>query len=404
MEQELIYKNVAVIGCGAAGGFASVLLCKNPQIRVTAFDIKEPFETLLPTGGGRCNLTYDEKDIREFVQNYPRGEKFLLSVYSKFDNAKTRQLFKELGIKTYVQDDKRVFPVSDSSKKLISDLKKHLDVSNFCFKQEKVRKAEKKNDIFCVETENGQYEFDVLILSTGGKGNGFEIADKFGHNVIPHKPSLTSFEIKEKYLYALSGMSFKNVEITINSNKQKNKAVIGDILFTHSSISGPAIFKVSAITAFDKIDENNCLEISLKLADCSLSDIEEELKANSKKTIKNVFSKFVPENYIAKIMQVNGIDESKQVAQIKKTEKEILINAIICLKLHLIGRKNGSEIVTAGGVDLNEVCSKTMESKIVKNLYIIGEVLNIDGYTGGFNLQNCWSTAFIAVSNINYCN
>ena len=131
MEQESIYKNIAIIGCGAAGGLAAVLLSKNPYNKVTAFDTKEPFSTLLPTGGGRCNLTNAEKDVKEFVRNYPRGEKFLISVFSKFGQEKTRELFKDLGIKTYVQEDKRVFPISDSSQKTIQIFNKHLDVSNF---------------------------------------------------------------------------------------------------------------------------------------------------------------------------------------------------------------------------------------------------------------------------------
>ena len=122
MEQELTYKKVGIIGCGASGGFASVLLSKNPYIKVFAFDVNNPFSTLLPTGGGRCNLSYDEDDISEFVKNYPRGSKFLLSVFSKFDKEKTINLFNDLSIKTYVQEDKRIFPVSDSSKQLINEI------------------------------------------------------------------------------------------------------------------------------------------------------------------------------------------------------------------------------------------------------------------------------------------
>ena len=138
MEQELIYHKIAIVGCGAAGGLLSILLSKNPELEITAFDVKEPFSTLLPTGGGRCNLTYDEDDVREFVKNYPRGEKFLMSVFSKFGQRKTRELFRDLGIKTYVQPDKRVFPVTDSAAKTIQTLRRHLETDNFTFKQEKV--------------------------------------------------------------------------------------------------------------------------------------------------------------------------------------------------------------------------------------------------------------------------
>ena len=397
MVQESTYKNIAIIGCGAAGGFAAVLLCKNPYNKVMAFDIKEPFSTLLPTGGGRCNLTYDEKDVREFVKNYPRGEKFLISVFSKFGQEKTRDLFKDLGIKTYVQEDKRVFPISNSSQKTIQTLNRHLETSNFKHIKEKVISI-KKEDKFLIKSEKNEYAFDYVIITTGGRGNGFELAKNLGHNIIEPNPSLCAIDIEEKYLYSLSGLSFKNVEIKSNIGKKKFPTIYGDILFSHKAITGPAIFKVSALSAFDNIEE---LEMTIKLVDISEEKIEKYIKENQKKTIKNVFSKFAPESYINAILDEHKIDGNKQTAQIKKQEKEILINSLLRLKLHAKTRLKDSEIVTAGGVDLKEIDSKTMQSKIIENLYFAGEILNIDAYTGGFNLQNCWSTAFIASQALN---
>ncbi len=397
MVQESIYKNIAIIGCGAAGGLAAVLLCKNPYNKVTAFDVKEPFSTLLPTGGGRCNLTNDEKDVREFVKNYPRGEKFLISVFSKFGQEKTRELFKDLGIKTYVQEDKRVFPISNSSQKTIQTLNKHLETSNFKHIKEKVVSM-KKEDKFVVKSEKEEYIFDYIIITTGGRGNGFELAKNLGHNIIEPKPSLCAIDVKENFLYALSGLSFKNVEIQSKLGKKKLPTVYGDILFSHKAITGPAIFKVSALSAFDNIEE---LEITIKLIDSSEEKIEKHIKENQKKTIKNVFSKFAPESYINAILYEHKIDGNKQTAQIKKQEKEILINSLLALRLHAKSRLKDSEIVTAGGVDLKEIDSKTMQSKLVEGLYFAGEVLNIDAYTGGFNLQNCWSTAFIVAQDLN---
>ena len=397
MVQESIYKNIAIIGCGAAGGLAAILLCKNPYNNVTAFDIKEPFSTLLPTGGGRCNLTNDEKDVREFVKNYPRGEKFLISVFSKFGQEKTRELFKDLGIKTYVQEDKRVFPISNSSQKTIQTLNKHLETSNFKHIKEKVISV-KKEEKFIVKSEKQEYIFDYVIVTTGGRGNGFELAKNLGHNIIEPKPSLCAIDVKESFLYALSGLSFRNVEVQSKLGKKKLPTVYGDILFSHKAITGPAIFKVSALSAFDNIEE---LEITIKLADISQNEIEKHIKENQKKTIKNVFSKFAPESYITAILDEYKIDGNKQTAQIKKQEKEVLINSLIALKLHAKSRLKDSEIVTAGGVDLKEIDSKTMQSKLVKGLYFAGEVLNIDAYTGGFNLQNCWSTAYIVSQNFN---
>lgn len=400
MEQELIYRNIAVIGCGAAGGLVSVLLSKNPELKVTAFDNKEPFSTLLPTGGGRCNLTYDEDDVREFVKNYPRGEKFLMSVFSKFGQAKTRKLFKDLGIKTYVQPDKRVFPISDSSLKIVQALRKHLENSNFSFIKEKVIDVIKKGNSFVVKTLNSEYSFDAVVVTTGGRGNGCEIAKKLGHKIVELKPSLTALDIKERELYSLSGLSFKNVDAVFKIGK-KNFSCCGDFLFAHKSISGPCVFKVSAETAYEEFDEKTPLEVIFKFTDYSVEQIEEKIKNNPKKTIKNVFSMFAPESFISVILAMNNIEQSKQIAQIKKSEKEILINSLVNLKLHAVKRIKDSEIVTAGGVDLNEINSKTMESKLLSGLFFAGEVLNIDAYTGGFNLQNAWSGAYVVSSNFN---
>ena len=401
MEQESIYKNIAVIGCGASGGFVSILLSKNPYNKVTAFDLKEPFSTLLPTGGGRCNLTYDEADVREFVKNYPRGEKFLLSVFSRFGQEKTRKLFEDLGVKTYIQNDKRVFPVSDSSLKTIQTLRKHLSTSNFLYKKEKVVGIVKKENSFVIETNVSNYKFDYVVFSTGGRGNGFDLVSSLGHNIIEAKPSLCALEIKEKFLYDLAGLSFKNVEISFKKGKIKYPVVCGDILFAHKAITGPAIFKVSSLSAFDSFDLENPLALSIRLVDVSKEELELAISSNQKKTIKNLFSMFVPERYVVETLKVHNIQMDKQVSQLKKTEKEILFNSLMSLQINAVKRVPDSEIVTAGGVDLNEVNSKTMQSKLVDNLYFTGEVLNIDAYTGGFNLQNCWSTAYIVSQSLN---
>lgn len=396
MEQELIY-NIAIIGCGASGGFASVLLLKNPNCKIVAFDVKDAFSTLLPTGGGRCNLTNNNLDVFDFVKNYPRGEKFLLSVFSKFGVEKTRELFKDLGIKTYVQKDNRVFPTSDSSKIVIQTLQKHLNADNFELKKEKVSSIKKEKEKFII---NDKYEFDCVVIATGGRGNGFELAKSLGHNIIDVKPSLCSLDIKEKYLYKLAGLSFQNVEANVQVGKKKY-CVNGDLLFAHKFVTGPVIFKVSALSAFEEITQNKPLNITLKLVQLSIDELEQEIKNNSKKTIKNVFGKFVPESFIVEILNANNIDMDKQVSQIKKLEKEVLYNSLTQLKLTAIARIKDSEIVSAGGVDLNEVDSKTMQSKLVNGLYFTGEVLNIDAYTGGYNLQNCWSTAWIVANNFN---
>ena len=401
MEQESEYKNTAVIGLGAAGGLVSVLLSKNPCLNITAFDVKEPFSSLLPTGGGRCNITYDEDDVREFVKNYPRGNKFLLSVFSRFGQKQTRKLFADLGVKTYVQADNRVFPVTDSAAKTILTLKKHLETSNFTFRKERVTQVTKNTRNFTVNTEKSMYNFDAVIIASGGKSNGFDIARSLGHKIIDVKPSLTALDIKEKNFYKLTGLSFKNAKAQIMGRKKKYPACIGDLLITHRSLSGPIIFKVSALSAYEDITSENPLKIVLKTTDFSNEDIEEEIKNNSKKSVKNIFSKFAPESFINEILSLNNIESNKQAAQLKKTEREIITKSLNGLELNVINRIKNSEIITAGGVDLNEVNSKTMESKLVNGLFFAGEILNIDGFTGGFNLQSAWSTAYIVSTNFN---
>lgn len=395
MAQESIYKNIAIIGAGASGGMAAILLSKNPFNSICLFDLKEPFSTLLPTGGGRCNITNAQDDIYEFVKNYPRGEKFLLSVFHKFDNSKTRILFKDLGINSYIQQDGRVFPVNNSSEKTVKILSEHLKSSNISIKKEKVILIKKDEDKFSLETSNGsKYCFDAVILATGGKGNGFELANKLGHNIKELKPSLCALDVKEKSLYKLAGLSFKSVDAKIKKDK-KYISCSGDFLFTHKSISGPCVFKISALSAYQDFNDNNPMEVIFNFTGRNPDEIEAEIKNNSKKTIKNTFSKYVPDSFISAVSDLYNIDVTKQTAQLKKQEKEQLINALTAFRLHAVNRIKNSEIVTAGGIDLKEVNPKTMESKLVKNLYFAGEILDIDGFTGGYNLQNCWSTAYI---------
>ena len=398
-EQELIYKNIAVIGVGASGGFAAVLLAKNPYNKITLFDDRSPFSSLLPTGGGRCNISFCENDVREFVKNYPRGDKFLLSVFSGFGVEKTRKLFLDLGVKTYVQEDKRVFPSSNSSLDVIKKLSKHLESSNVTLIKEKVSGIKKLQNKFQIITEKRSDFFDFVIIATGGASIGFELARSLGHKIIEPKPSLCALDIEEKFLYSLSGLTFKNVDAKAVFQKNKYLAC-GDSLFTHKSISGPLVFKLSALSAFDSLSKENPLQITLRLSNYNYEYIDDVIKNNQKKSVKNVFSKFAPESFINVLLDKYSIDAGKKISQIKKSEKEKLINSLLDLKLNASGRIKDSEIVTAGGVDLNEINSKTMQSKLVEGLFFIGEILNIDGFTGGFNLQNCWSTAYICAASI----
>ncbi len=396
MEQGLIYKKIAIVGLGAAGGLCAVLLSKNPYLKVVGFDTKSAFSTLLPTGGGRCNITFDEDDNREFAKNYPRGEKFLLSVFSQFNQKDTRRLFSDLGIETYSQKDKRVFPVSNSSYETVKILRNHLYSSDFKFKKEKVTEINISGNGYEIITESSKYNFDVVIIAAGGKD--FSIFKNLNHKINTPMPSLCSLDIIETDLYKLAGLSL--TQRTIKAVTASNKYTVqGDILFAHKFITGPGIFKISALSAKDIINQESLMEISFNLTDYSEDEILNFINKNSKKTVKNVMAEMVSSKLAHYILAQNNIPYDKQCAQLNKKEKSCLLNSLSEFKIHVKKRVKGTEIVTAGGVNPDEINPKTMESKLYKNLFIIGEVLDIDGFTGGFNLQNCWSGAYICSRN-----
>lgn len=377
MEQE--YKSVAIIGAGASGCICAYYLLK-AGIEVTLFDYGSPLRTILPTGGGRCNLAHAEYNFKELAANYPRGEKFLYSVFSKFSTYDTLDLFNELGVKTYTQDDGRIFPVSNSAKEVRTTILKKIKGAKIL--NERVTEIDNCEDGFKITTSKpSSYYFTHVIAATGGKSSK-SFLQKLNHNIIKECPSLVGLNTNIK---APSG-------IVLNNVYSKDLQLYGDILFTHYGISGPLVYKISSIKAFDKFPYT--LTFDLYDKDLNLQQI---LNDNPQKELKNILSKFLPINFVKFL-----IDE---YANIKACNINGKIRDEILKKIHnyeivAISANKGEETVTAGGIDLNEVVSQTMQSKLHTNLYFIGEVLNIDGFCGGFNLQNAWSTAFVASQTI----
>lgn len=391
--------DIAIVGAGPAGVFASILLAQCGKFDVTVFDYKRPLTTLLPTGGGRCNLSYYEYDVKELVKNYPRGEKFLLSVFSKFGPLDMISLLSGWGIETYVQDDLRIFPKSDSSKVFAGELHSLARKYGVNFVSEKVLDVKPKGENYNIYTDKAQYHFSKCIFASGGKGNAFNIAEKLGHSVVTLKPALSSLVLKEKDYYELSGLSLKDTEISVFFEGKKIASATGDVLFTHKSLSGPAVFKISSLCTYFDCSLEKPLELRIKLINTSAEEIESfinsAISSHPNKTLKNVFQEMLPSRLFEIICRKNSIDIQKQITHISKNERKLINDSFLSLKLESTGTLAGDEIVTAGGINLNEINSATMESKIFKNMYFIGEMLDIDGFTGGFNLQNCWSTAFI---------
>ena len=407
MEQESkTYKktgaNIAIIGAGASGCICAYLLQKE-GFDVTLFDKGTPLRTLLPTGGGRCNLAHAEYDFKDLAKNYPRGEKFLYSVFSKFSTYDTLALFDELGVETYTQENERIFPTSNSAKdvreKILNSLK---DVQ---IQREEVVEVERiggefkvisKKDpsppttVLCRQsilqqgargTRTCEYLFSHIIVAIGGHSK-FDFLKNFDIKIIPPRPSLVGLNTKEKSK-EVSGIVVRNV----NCN-----GLTDDLLFTHFGISGPLAYKISSIKARDNFPYK--LNFDLHPQEINLQEL---LNTNPHKDVKNILSKFLPHGLIKYL--IGDIADIK-AHKIDGKTRDFILNKLHNLELTVIGTNKGEETVTAGGIDLAEINPKTMELKKYSKVYCIGEALDIDGFCGGYNLQNAWSTAFVAKEGI----
>lgn len=396
---------IGIVGGGPAGIMCALCASQNIENNILIFDKNIILNTLLPTGGGRCNLAYAEFNFKELAKFYPRGEKFLYSVFSKFSTRNTVDFFNRIGINTYIQEDLRIFPETNSSKDVKNALLKQLDKKKNIKKTfAKVLSVKKLQNGFELTTDKGKHFVNKLVIATGGKGNGHNLAKSLGHHITELKPSLSAMITREKEFETLSGISLKNIfaQVFFENKKLKlpSNAAAGDFLFTHNGISGPLIYKISSYCAYINFDKNNPLKIVLNPVGQEYKEFDSllisKLKNNAQKDILNIVSCFVPKNLAAAILQKENIKHDIKAGQLSKKDRENIAKNLTSLTFNAIATVKGEEIVTAGGVDLKEVDSKTMESKIVENLYFCGEILDIDGLTGGFNLQNCWSTGYIA--------
>lgn len=381
-------KSVAIIGAGPAGCVCAKFI-KNNGFCPIIFDKGKYLRTILPTGGGRCNLAHAEFDFKNLTKNYPRGEKFLYSVFSKFGTEDAIQFFKQLGIETYTQDDNRIFPKSNSSRDVQEKLLKALKGCKFV--SEKVLSIEKLDNCYKIITNKSSYAFDVVIVSTGGHGN-WDIFNKMDLNIIPPTQALVGLVTKENFS-AISGVSIKNVK---TYGKEFKNSDNGDIIFTHKGISGPLIYKISSIFARKEMPYKLVFQLVKDL------DLQAELNKNPHKEIKNLLGQFVPKSFAEFVLENLDIEKDTPCHKITGKLRDKIYKKLTTFEVTIISKVPDGEVVTCGGIDLKEINSKTMESKKYPNLYFCGEVLDIDGFCGGFNLQNCWSTAFVVAQSV--CN
>jgi predicted Rossmann fold flavoprotein len=403
-------RKVAVIGAGAAGLVAAGKAAER-GLDVTLVEKNRVVgKKLLITGKGRCNITNDT-DIDGLVQNIPGNGNFLYSSFYNFSNHDIIDFFNKLGVKTKVERGGRVFPASDSSKDVVDALYRYVNdrgvrlmlgaaASEVTANNGKVDKVLLKND--------GELKCDSVILATGGAsypgtgstGDGYEMARRLGHKVTPLRPSLVPLLTEEQWVKEMQGLSLKNVEITMYyKDKRKVYSDFGEMLFTHFGVSGPIILSASRhILDYGYKDVKLIIDLKPALSEEQLdARILRDFEKVHRKQFKNSLNELLPQKMIPVVVRLSGIDPEKPVNQISKAERKKLAMLLKGLELNIIGSRPIKEaIVTSGGVDTDGINPSTMESKLVKGLFFAGEIIDVDAYTGGFNLTIAFSTGCLA--------
>ena len=419
--------NVVVIGGGPAGMMAAITSAENGN-NVTLLEKKERLgRKLLITGKGRCNIT-SSLPIDKFIQNVPGNGQFLYSAFKNYTNTDIIAFLKDEGLEVKEERGNRIFPITDKSLDVLKCFTKRLKELNVKIEYnmkvtEVVPKDEsKKLKVIAVEMDKNIYkdkvfEAEKVILATGGKsypltgstGDGYEIATKLGHTVTKIRPSLVpleSFDIN--MCKELQGLSLRNVKIQLK-DKEKNKLIyedFGEMLFTHFGVSGPTILSSSAhLVRYKNIDEllknkKIILNIDFKPA-LSGEKLDERILRDfnefKNKQFKNSLDKLLPQKLIPVIIEKSGINPDKKVNEINKKERHRLVNLLKNFEVTIKGfRPIDEAIITSGGINIKEINPKTMESKLVEGLYFAGEIIDVDAYTGGFNLQIAYSTGYVA--------
>ena len=397
-------KKVIIIGGGASGFFTAA----NIDTKLYDVTILEQNSDVLQkvkiSGGGRCNVSHACFDPRELVQFYPRGNKELLSVFTKFQPEDTMNWYEEHGVVLKIEDDNRIFPESNSSQSIIDCLVNECRKNNVkILTKQTVTEILPQENGYKIHTTDQNYFADYVVFSTGSSPKAFKILEKLGHQIIAPVPSLFTFNIKNEILKDLMGTSFQYVDIEI---PKLNLEESGSLLITHWGLSGPAILKLSAWGARELAALKYQFEIIVNFIGTASEDaleIFKKFKENEpKKSIGQTKIFDITNRFWQRILFVSGIDTTKQLANINNKEMQKIIENLCCCRMNVTGKSTfKEEFVTAGGVDLKEMDFKTMKSKKLPNFYISGEVLNIDAVTGGFNFQACWSEGWLIAQDLN---
>lgn len=397
-------KRIIIIGGGAAGFFCVANLDETKYKIIILEQNSDVLQKVKISGGGRCNVTHACFDPRELVQFYPRGNKELLSVFTKFQPGDTMDWFEQRNVALKIENDNRVFPESNSSQSIINAMlnevqNKNVEVKTKC----SVKEIEKLDEKYLVKTSLGDFEADIVIYTTGSSPKSLKMIENLGHKIVDLVPSLFTFNIKDDLLKDLAGTSFEMAETSIPKLKTEES---GPLLITHWGLSGPAILKISAWEAINLAKVKYNFEIEVNFISKEIENAEKLFQqfrqSNPKKTIGQSKIFEITNRFWQRVLEVSKVDLNKQVANLTGKEMQTIISNLCQKKFQVTGKSTfKDEFVTAGGVDLKEINFKNMTSKILPNFYIAGEVLNIDAVTGGFNFQACWSEGWLIAQDLN---
>lgn len=403
-------KKVVVIGGGAAGLMAAGRAAERGHKVVLLEKMDRIGRKLLISGKGRCNITNDT-DIEGLIDNIPGNGNFLYSSFYSFSNENIRDFFKSHGLETKVERGGRVFPVSDRAWDVVEALKSYAIENKVEVRLNTAVSTiiTENNRVCSVRLRDGSTILaDAVILATGGAsyprtgstGDGYRMAEKLGHKITDLKPSLIPLLTEETWVSQLMGLSLKNVSVTFfNKNNKKIYSDFGEMLFTHFGVSGPIILSASRhVLEYGYRDVRLIIDLKPALDEAKLDDrIQRDFIEFTRKQFKNSLDELLPQKLIPVIVMLSGIHPEKPVNQITKEERKNLVRLLKGLTLNIKGSRPIEEaIVTCGGISVEQIESSTMESKLIKGLYFAGELIDVDGYTGGFNLTIAFSTGYLA--------
>ena len=409
-------KQIVVIGGGAAGLMAAIIAGREGARVILLEKMNMVGKKMGITGKGRCNIT-NSADISDFIKNTPGNGKFLYGAYERFSNVDLLAFLHEWGLKTKVERGGRVFPESDSALEVRNLFMKMLKKYNVTVHlNEAVTKIVTKDNVVTgVVTTKDSYACEAVIIATGGAsypltgstGDGYRLAEGVGHSITDIRPSLVPIVTEESWVKDIMGLSLRNVEVSIVSKGKVQAKMFGEMMFTHFGVTGPTILSLShTVGKLLRKKKTAPIAVSINLKPALTAEVldkrlQKDFDLYSKKQLANGMKDLLPSNLIPIIISLAKLDPAKPINQITKEERQQLCHVLQHMTLTVKGLRPVEEaIVTAGGISLKEFNPKTMESKLVKGLYGAGEVLDIDAFTGGYNLQAAFSTGYVAAMHI----